>query len=95
MRVRHWERAGVRVRMGQFVGVEDPGHEAVVPVALAPEELDCRTHAGVNVVNLGILGDGFERDLGRGLVFQAIAYPCFTLTRPPATLSHWEREQVF
>jgi len=81
--------------MGKFVVVEDRGHEAFVPAALAPAELHCRAYAGVNAVNLGIVGDGFERDVRRGLVFQAIPHPCYTLTRPPATLSHWEREQVF
>ena len=72
--------------MGQFVVVEDPGHEAVVPVALAPEELDYRAYASVDAVNLGILGDGLERDLGRGLVFQPFCTP-FTPSpglRPPS-----------
>jgi hypothetical protein len=54
----------------------------------------------VGAVNLGIVGDGLERDAPRCLALQAIAYPCdtltrpsATLTRPSATLTQWEREQ--
>jgi hypothetical protein len=94
VRVRHWERVGVRVGMGQFVGVEDHCHEEVVPAALGPAELDCQAHADVGAVNLGIADEGFERDVRRGLALQAIPYPCDTLTRPPAALSPWERVGV-
>jgi len=86
--------------MGQFVVVENRCHEGVVPAAFAPEELDGRAYAGVGAVNLGIVGDGLERDVRRCLAPQAIPYPCdtltrpsATLTRPSATLSHREREQ--
>jgi hypothetical protein len=41
-----WERVGVRVRMGQFVVVEDRCHEAVVPAPLVPVELDCLAYTG-------------------------------------------------
>jgi hypothetical protein len=36
----------VRVRMGQFVVVEDRCHEAVVPAPLVPVELDCLAYTG-------------------------------------------------
>ena len=50
-----WERVGVRVGMGQFVGVEDHCHEAVVPAALAPAELDCQAYADVALSISGLL----------------------------------------
>ena len=61
--------------MGQFVGVEDHCHEAVVPAALVQAELDCLAYADVGAVNLGIVDEGLERDVRRGLALQAIPYP--------------------
>jgi len=72
--------------MGQFVIVENRGHEAVVPVALAPEELDGLAMQAWMLSISGLLAMDLSATWGAVLCFKPFHTPVIPSPglRPPS-----------
>ena len=71
--------------MGQFVGVEDHCHEAVVPAALVQAELDCLAYADVALSISGLLTKDLSVTCGAVLRLKPFHTPVIPSgLRPPS-----------